>query len=282
MATVLIRAFLLSFAAIFFSTRVGILAHEYLGHGMVAWLLGGEIIASRIFFFHGGWVLYEGVPQHLNWIVLYSGSGASCLLALVLIWVSRSTRGWSHGILMVVGCGSFFQNAIYFFRGLHFGYGDGYILFRQLGETKDWLTLGTLPVLGYLAWRWTPQLFGVASCYVPSPSKKMLFWPLALMFPLASLSFAILGEAEIRLRDPSFYSGMRPLEERVVDQTLEELDDERRNKGEAPLSEEERTAVRDSVGDEHGELPYDFLAGLCLVIGCLWGVKDYQHIPRLS
>ena len=272
----IIKAFLLSFGAIFLSTRIGILCHEFLGHGVGALVVGGEVLESRIFLFHGGWIRYTGIPVGWEWLPLYAGSGVSCLIALAMVWCYRLKLSFGMAsVLLVTGTGSFFQNAIYFLRSFHYGYGDGWELFTELGDVKNWITLGATPLLGFLAWRWTPPLVKVASHYLDHPSKVRLIVLLVVTFPLASGSFALLGQAELDWRDQGFQEVMRPLEKRVLDDKVKKLETEKALAGEGPLLTDEIKSLEEEVEKEHGQPPFDLLLGFALVVGCLLGVKAF-------
>jgi hypothetical protein len=243
-------------------------------------MVGGEVLDHRIFVFHGGWVVYDGIPAGWDWLPLYAGTIASCSLGLGMVVIGfRYSDSVLGKLFLVLGAGSFFQNAIYFLRSFHYGYGDGANLYTDLRETKDWLTLGCLPLLGVLAWRWTPSLLLIARKVLKISSGARLCVVLGVAFPLASLAFYHLGEAELKWQDPGFQKVMRPLEDRVVDERVSYLENEREESGEFPLTEEEIHGLEQEVEAEYGEHPFDLFLWSWLVVGCVLGLKNFLTSP---
>src|SRR4051794_23792631 len=77
------------------ASRLGLVAHELVGHGGAALLAGGDITDVRLFWFAGGWIRYDVPGATLATSVFIAMGGIAIeLVAACALWLvaSRAIR----------------------------------------------------------------------------------------------------------------------------------------------------------------------------------------------
>ena len=86
------------------TSRLGLLAHELVGHGGTALAVGAHVVQVRLFWFAGGWIRYVGVPSPAAALAIAMG-GIAVELALGTALV-LAVRGESLGRRILRGVGA--------------------------------------------------------------------------------------------------------------------------------------------------------------------------------
>ncbi len=134
-------------------TRLSLLLHEFVGHGGVALACGGTIDNYHLFWFGGGWidVSNEGETGLVSHLILLGGIISQLLLALALHVAGKQGKRVplisSALIALNVVHGLF-----YLANGTFYGYGDGRLLFRALGDVAHYFSYAVGMVAVACSW----------------------------------------------------------------------------------------------------------------------------------
>ncbi len=141
------------------ASRMGLLVHEFVGHGGSAWLFGGTVTHWRLFLFGGGWIQYERAPWYSlaeQQVIALAGVSLQALVAALLWWRSRRVlRRASSGaatpgaalqarLFGIVARLLWAHGCLYILFGTHYGFGDGRLLHEALSAPARLLVLGPL------------------------------------------------------------------------------------------------------------------------------------------
>src|SRR6185312_6887821 len=89
------------------TTRLGLLAHELVGHGGTAMAVGGKVTEVRLFWFAGGWIRYAGIPGVAASLAVAMGGIAVETVCGTALWFAvrgDAQRANSLGRRIVRGC----------------------------------------------------------------------------------------------------------------------------------------------------------------------------------
>jgi hypothetical protein len=129
---------LLYFLLLFLAGRIGMLLHEFGGHALAWRLLGGRVIAFKLFVFGGGWV-YGRWPLTVAdssllsmLIVQLSGIAVELIVGmpLALLAVSRITRRTTRRLAVATSSVLIVHAFFYLVLCAYYGSGDGATLFH--------------------------------------------------------------------------------------------------------------------------------------------------------
>lgn len=120
---------------VFIIGRIGLLAHEFIGHALPVIIFGGEVTRVGLYIFGGGWVEYRYDDFEVWQLALVQSGGCMSQLGLGLLLLN-SHRLWkvSHTIHLYfcVTAIILWIHALYYWaESLHYGQGDGEI-FHEL------------------------------------------------------------------------------------------------------------------------------------------------------
>ena len=249
------------------TSRFGLLGHELVGHGGTTLLVGGRVTDVQLFWFAGGWIRYQ----------FASPPGAAALLAIAMggvaieaVWGAALwtlVRGDTLGkrLLRAIGATFVIHATWYFATGAWHGYGDGQLLYRELGSARFPVAIaaGAITcVCGFFAAR---QIVGPL---VATTSRRSMFVIAAL---LAGGIHAGLAVGEVKLRQDTTYANvMQPERERVVDSDLERWAMYESKHG-GKVTEEQRAAEHARLEKVHHTFPFAWLLAACAVIAILAG-----------
>ncbi|MCB9563391.1 MAG: hypothetical protein H6708_23575 [Kofleriaceae bacterium] len=125
-------------------SRLGLIAHELVGHGVTARLAGGHVTGWRLHLFGGGWLGYRAEPPlrgAAGWLVQLGGIGVELTLAAALaaLWAaSPRLRAAPTAALAVTAAAWALAThaAWYLAAGTYHGFGDGWGLHQALGADR--------------------------------------------------------------------------------------------------------------------------------------------------
>jgi len=119
------------------TSRLGLVAHELVGHGGTALALGAHVTDVRLFWFAGGWIRYDlAEPSTAAALAIAMGGIAVELVCGFALWlaVRRATLGGT--IIRGIG-GALIVHALWYLAtGAWHGYGDGALLYHVLGDAR--------------------------------------------------------------------------------------------------------------------------------------------------
>ncbi|MCX5745105.1 MAG: hypothetical protein NT062_21680 [Proteobacteria bacterium] len=196
------------------TSRLGLIAHELVGHGGAAVLVGGDVLEVHLFWFAGGWIRYQvPEPSATKFLIVAMGGIVVELVLGALLWLG--VRGPHLGRQLLRGIGAtFVVHALWYLAvGAWHGFGDGLLLHRELGAARPpfAVVVGVMVcAAGFLGAR------GVLGTLVATlPRRRILGFAIAAV--VAATVQLGLGVGETRLRrDDTYATVMRPERDRVI------------------------------------------------------------------
>lgn len=259
------------------TSRVALVGHELIGHGVLAVLFGAQLTAYRLFLFGGGWVSYRwsGRPGAAEGLaVSLGGIGLELLLGGVALLVAFRVRPASIArvALLAVATLLLLHGGFYLAAGTHHGFGDGRDVHEALGSLRPLVVVPvSLAVVagGYLL---AARLAREVSGWVPGGAFARAA-SLAAAALIAAGGHAALTYGERSLvRDDTYARIMEHESVRLVARDLDRFADQARLKrGRAPGAEE-LAAARAALEKEHRPFPLAPLLAVGLGVACLAGL----------
>lgn len=247
------------------TSRFGLLGHELVGHGGTALLVGGRVTDVQLFWFAGGWIRYQFASPAGTAALLAIAMGGVAIEAVCGAALWTLVRGDTLGkrLLRAIGATFVVHATWYFATGAWHGYGDGQLLYRELGSARFPVAIaaGALTcVCGFFAAR---QIVGPL---VATTSRRWMFVIAALLAGSIHAGLAV-GEVELR-QDTTYADVMQPERERVVDRDLERWAVYERK---GNVTEEQRAAEHARLEKVHHTFPFAWVLAACAVIAILAG-----------
>lgn len=259
---VLRLAALLAAAALTLS-RLGLIVHEWVGHGGAAVACGGTITGVRLFWFAGGWVSYrvpemtpaEDLAIALGGIAIESALGAALWLALRRRADPGPDAGSGLGsrIIRTAGAALGVHAMFYLATGTWHGYGDGRVVRALAGDGRYPIAIAAGLAACAAGWAGARHLFGALVAAVPAPR---LAGALLAIAAAALVNAALyLGELGVRSRDTTYAVTMQREGERAAARDLARWVREQPE----PVSDAELAARANQLSREHREFPFAWL-----------------------
>jgi hypothetical protein len=258
------------------ASRLGLVLHELAGHGGAAALLGGKVVAYRLFLFGGGWVRYEAGPEYgLAGSIAVSLAGIAVEIAAgaaALLLAGRVRAPLARLALVGFAAAALVHAGFYLAAGTHVGYGDGSQLHAELGAARGalvWPAAAAVVVIGLVLAR---RMAVLAGDWVGARSRAGRVVALVSAAAAAALAHGALTVTERALvRDETYGRIMKPDGERRVDREIARIAAEARAQG-APLGEGELAAVRAALERRQRSFPLIPVLAILLTLACVAGV----------
>ncbi|MBT8491964.1 MAG: hypothetical protein KJO07_02795, partial [Deltaproteobacteria bacterium] len=257
-------------------SRVSLVAHEFVGHGGPAVLLGGTISDYRLYLFAGGRIHYHRAEAYSfaeRLVISTGGITLELILAGIAVWLARRAR---KGSLLEVGLLAYATgnavHAVYYLAvGIHYQIADGAMLHRLLGSDGARLAV-VVPLVAlssYLAFlgakavlsRLGPQLVGFR--------RRGLMLLVAVVLALGT--HAALTVASLRIEDDRTYAQlMRSKAERKAALEAARLRAEMIRRGQA-IDRVRIDQVRTRTLERERPWPLRPVLLLCIAVACIVG-----------
>lgn len=203
------------------ASRIGLVAHELVAHGGVALACGAQIQGVEMFWFGGGWIRYVLPEPTLPRLFAIAMAGIAMELAIGgLLW--WRVRGDSLGRLLVRGIGTALvvHATWYLATGAFHGFGDGLILYRELGDARIAVAIAAGLGTCIAAYAGARNVFGPLVGTLPGSLGRQIAGFAVAAGLAAGLHAALtLGELRIR-RDATYGQVMKPERERVIEREM--------------------------------------------------------------
>jgi hypothetical protein len=261
------------------TTRLGLIAHEFVGHGAAALAVGGSVEKVRLFWFAGGWIDYD-LPRTTTLasrvFVALGGIALELVVGLALWFVFAKRASLAGKITRATGAAIAIHAAWYLAVGTYHGFGDGAIVRYAAGDKRYVIALVGGAIVLALAFVAARSILGVLAASVPGRVRVQIAGVL-IATAVAGGVQAGLAIGEVRMRRDDVYGGiMRPERERVVAQELA------RWQREAAIDEATRRAREAELAAKHRELPFAAILGvltLLAIVGGAWRARPAEHAP---
>ncbi len=231
------RLALYAFGVALVTSRVGLIAHELLGHGALATGFGAEVDTWRLYWFAGGWIGYQ---RDGPWTgtgaltVQLGGIAVELLLAGALALAARRCQGPLAVGLAGAALGLALHGGLYLVTGTLDGFGDGTLLHRALGDDRLGPCLAITLALAVLAFLGARRLARVVRGWLPLAGTAQVVG-LAVALGAAGGAHAGLAAIELRVRPSPTYAAIMTTErERTIERDLERWARSEAARGRAP------------------------------------------------
>ncbi len=272
------RLSLLAFLIGMVTTRLGLVIHEFVGHAATAALVGSDITGYHLFWFGGGYVGYsraepfslgEGLFVALGGLVLEIVLGIVCLL-----WARKLRRGSiAHMGVLGFGVGHLVHSLHYLAGGTFHGYGDPWILYRELGGNRVFVACALASIMCVLGFVLARHMAGVLRGLLGRHGTRaqLLIVIGAVVTAGAALAALAFGEQALT-PNKSYKATFKSVSQRKVDYGVRRYRVlVKRKRGTAP-SKAELAKVRRSLKRKHKTFPFMPVISVCLVLSVLAGV----------
>ncbi len=239
------------------TSRIGLVLHEFLGHGGAAIAVGGRVTEVRLFWFAGGWIRYDDVPPSMAHYLIIALGGVAVEIALGLaLWFAVRGDGLGRRIVRAAGGVLVVHACWYLATGAWHGYGDGTLLYRELGDGRYPFAIGVGLVGCAFAWLGTRHVLGALAATI---DHRLVALAGALV--LAAVINIGLDLAELHVRgDRSYASMMAPEKDRVIAREMVAWIAAQR-----ATTDAERAAKVAELEDVHRTFPFRWLFSGALV-----------------
>jgi len=242
------------------TSRLGLVAHELVGHGGATLAVGGAVTDVQLFWFAGGWIRFEATQGDL--MIALGGIVVESMVGIAL-WVALARRATLGAkIVRAVGAALVLHATWYLATGTWHGYGDGVALHRELGDAKWLVAIPAALVTLAAAYAGARGVLGALAATVPGTrGARIAGTAIALVVAGGIQLGAALGEVQLR-RDAAYASVMRPERERVV---ARELAQWAAQQPQTP-TDEARAAMQRDLARRHPTFPFAILLAVLTVL----------------
>jgi hypothetical protein len=259
------------------TSRVALVGHELVGHGLVAVGFGADLVSYKLFLFGGGWVTYRwpsGPPgEGVSMAVAMGGIALEAVAGTVSLVVAARCRGtvariaWSAVATILLLHAGFYLAA-----GTHHGFGDGRAVQEALGAWRPLLVVPvSLAVVAGGFWLARRLAAEVASSVAGTPMARAGQIAAAAVLAAAAHGALTYGE-RLLTRDETYAHIMEHEDVRLVARDVGRFAIQvRQAQGRAPTAEE-MAAARARFEAEHRVFPLAPLLGILLGLACLAGL----------
>ena len=254
------------------TTRLGLIAHEFVGHGGTALAFGGSVEKVRLFWFAGGWIDYDlPRPYDLTARVAVSLGGIALELVIGLaVWIALARRTSLAGkIARATGGAIVIHAAWYLGAGTYHGFGDGRIVRLAAGDWRYVIAIAAGAVVVGFAFAAARAIIGVLAATVPGGRRAQIAGVIVACVLAGGLQAALaIGEVQLR-RDDVYGTVMEPERQRMAAQELAQWEREQKLRG--AIDPEARRARAAELAAKHRELPFAAILAVLTLLAILAG-----------
>ena len=262
------------------TSRIGLVAHELIGHGGTAIAVGGSVTDVQLFWFAGGWIRYAHVDDGAGGLAVSLGGIALEALVGAALWFALARRQSLGGrIGRGIGAALVLHATWYLATGTWHGFGDGLQIHRALGDAK---TLVAIPAAlltlaaAYAGARW---VLGALAATVPGGTRARIAGTVLALLVAGGVQLGLaVGEVAVR-RDATYTATMRPERDRMVSRELAQWADERARAGAAP-SDEARAEMERELARRHATFPFAIVLAVLTVLAVGLGALRARPAPQ--
>jgi hypothetical protein len=236
------------------TTRLGLIAHELVGHAGVALACGGHVSGAKLFWFAGGWVTYHlDAPSVPRALAIAMAGIAVEFVAGIALWLALR-RGASVGARLVraIGAALVGHAGWYLATGAWHGFGDGALLYQVLGDARAAVAIPAAIVTCGAAYAGARCAFGAIV-----GAARPLGVAIALVVVAGMNVGLAAGELALR-RDATYVATMAPERDRAVARDLARWQAEQRRRN-IVIDEAAAEHERARLAAEHRDFPFAYL-----------------------
>jgi hypothetical protein len=255
------------------TTRLGLVAHELVGHAGVALAFGGEVERVQLFWFAGGWIDYD-LPKPFSLTASLFTSLGGIALELVVglaVWVALAKRtSLAARLGRATGGAIVIHAAWYLAIGTYHGFGDGALLRWWAGDNRTAIAIAAAIVVLAMAFFTSRAIWGVLSVTIPGGKRARIAGVIAAALVAGGFQFALAaGELRVR-RDETYGAVMQPERVRAVAREMKQWEKEQKQRG-IQIDPTARKAREAALAEKHRELPFGVILGFLTVVAICAG-----------
>lgn len=265
------------------TSRVTLVAHEFVGHGGVALAVGSTIDGFELFLFAGGHISSvrdTPLTQAESLSIALGGIAVQLLLGIVALALTRWCRRGSiaHIALLAYGGVVIIHGLFYLSAGTFHGYGDGWGLNRALGADRVYLCVPIAAAVVAITYAATARLVGVLRSRLPGDSRGAQLGAILVAGALAGGGHAALSFGELALRpDPVYQEVMAHRYEHDVQAALNAYLARQQARGVA-VSERDKREKRRALVEKYKPFPFNLTLGVLVGIAFFAGaIRSRAH-----
>jgi hypothetical protein len=255
------------------TSRIGLIAHELVGHGGMALALGGDITDVKLFWFAGGWIRYQLPETSLAGSLAISMAGIAVeLVAGVTLWLAVRGDGLGRRIGRGIGTALVVHATWYLATGAWHGFGDGLLLYRELGSWRAPVAIAAGLATCTAAFAGAREVLGaLAHTIAGSPRRRIIGTAIAVVVAAGLHASLAAGEVKLR-RDTTYGVVMQPERERVIARELVQWQRAQKAQG-AVVTDDAKRAEVQRLERTHRTFPFVWILAACTVIAVLAGAR---------
>jgi hypothetical protein len=200
------------------TSRLGLVAHELVGHGGAAVAVGAKVTAVQLFDFAGGWIRYElpGGTLAERLLIAMAGIAVELVIAGALVVAVRRGDTLARRIVRGIAAALALHATWYAANGAWSGFGDGVLLYRMLGAARTAFAICVGATSCMAAW-WGARevLAALAQTLRGGSAARVTGVVIAIVFAAGLHAALAIGELALR-RDATYATVMQPEAERQV------------------------------------------------------------------
>ncbi len=262
------------------ASRIGLLVHEFIGHGGMAYALGGTVPQWRLFLFGGGWIRYNRSPWYSTGqeILIALAGVASELVFAALVWgVSTRLAPVPRAMARIAAMLLCAHSCVYIATGTHYGFGDGMKLHLLLEPMWRHLLVASLSLtMAFLAYAIAKQglLLG-ALLEIGSGWRRIARTALAVVVATVVHGSLTYGEQLVIDPDETYEAMMQREVERRAQKHVALLSKQKKNAG-MPWTLEQALSAREEYVEKHEPWPLRPLLVLLAAVASLLACWRYR------
>ncbi len=255
------------------TSRIGLIAHELLGHGGTALALGGEVTDVQLFWFAGGWIRYQlPEPSLAVALAIAMGGIAVELVAGITLWLVVRGEGLGRRIARGIGLALVVHATWYLATGAWHGFGDGLLLYRVLGTWRVPVAIAAGLATCAAAFAGAREVLGALS-HTVAGSRRARIAGTALAVLVAAGLHAALAAGEVSLRrDTTYGAVMQPERERVIARELVQWQRDQSARG-VEITAEQKRAEAKRLARTHRTFPFVWVLAIATALAVLAGAR---------
>ena len=248
------------------TSRLGLLAHELVGHGGTALAVGARVTDVELFWFAGGWIRYQlAAPSVAAALAIAMAGIAVEVVAGTALWLAAGGPTLGRRIVRAVGAALVVHAAWYLATGAWHGFGDGALLHRELGAARWPVAIVAGAVACAAAFAGAREGLGALAATLP---RHRVAGTIVAVVIAGGVHVALAaGELYVR-RDATYRSVMKPESSRVVERELERWTAER-----GVVAPDERAVEQARLEREHRDFPFAWLLGAAVAASVIAGAR---------
>lgn len=267
-------------------SRFGLIAHEYVGHALVAHWCGATVDQCHLSMFGGGYVVLGGTRfAFLPALMIMSGGWiveiimGTIALVVAFLFKRRST---THFFMMSLGCVVIIHAFYYAITGTFYGYGDGRLFYRYYKNYIYWLTPGFVLWFIVVTFHLTKLWGNHFSRWIPKakPINKIAM-ALSCIIIAGAVQLTLLRVEEHYHPVELHNLAMQTESKRHVDDGVLGYTREMMEKGKTP-TDQELSNKKAELEEKYDVFPLNTVLVFLLVVSIIAGIKESKTYDEVS